>query len=367
MSREKVVLSNVSKPYVEAALCMGYEVYMGINRYYAEELDCDYDVKFYTSHTYRSLFDIRSNYLAIRNLMELLRKERIDVIHCNTPIGGLVGRICGLAARVPKVIYTVHGFHFYKGASLINNTVYKWAEQLMARCTDVITTMNREDYEAAQRLPLRNGGRVYYVPGVGIDTEDFQRQDIDRAAVRRSLGLREDDVVLIAMGDLIKRKNYAASIQAIARARNPKLQFLICGKGPELDKLRTLAERLAVEQQIHFLGFRQDIKVLLAISDMFLFTTYQEGLPRSMMEAMAAGLPCIASRIRGNVDLIEDGTGGLLRHPDDIDGFAEAINTLAGNEGLRRRMGIDNLRMIQKYDVEVVRREITKIFEKELS
>jgi len=307
------------------------------------------------------------NLKAYRQLTRLMREEDFRLVHCNSPVGGVLGRICGARAGVPTIVYTAHGFHFYKGAPLVNNTVYKWAEQLMARCTDVIITINQEDYEAAQRLRLRNGGRVYYVPGVGIDTQDFRPQGVDTTKVRHSLGLREDDVVLIAMGDLIRRKNYAASIRAIARASNPRLQFLICGVGPELDKLRALSTRLGVGQQVRFLGFRRDIKDLLAISDIFLFTTYQEGLPRSMMEAMASGLPCVASRIRGNIDLIEDGRGGFLRHPDDIQGLADSINELAGNEELRKRMGASNLVSVQKYDVEVVRREITGIFEKELT
>lgn len=361
-SRAKIDLTNVSRPCLNTALDMGYEVYFGVNRANPEGLACELDVHLYDSHTYRSIFDFKSNYIAYKNLMNLLKTGDFEVIHCNTPVGGVIGRLCGKKAKVKKVIYTAHGFHFYKGAPLVNRTFLKWAEKIMARWTDAIITMNKEDYQAAQKFKLRNQRKVYYVPGVGIDTEAYTNINIDKKSLRKKLGLETDDIILIAMGDLIKRKNYEASIKAIARANNPKLQFLICGKGPKLDSLQTLVKELGIENQVHFLGFRTDIKELLAVSDIFLFTTYQEGLPRSMMEAMAVGLPCVASKIRGNVDLIDDGRGGYLRDPEDIEGFKEVIDNLASDGELRRNMGIYNLEIIKKFDIENVRIKIKQIY-----
>lgn len=366
ISRDRVQLSNVSLPCIEAALSMGYEVYLGVNRLEPEELECDYDIKFYNSSTYRSLFDIKSNYIAYKHLMSILTKDDIDVIHCNTPIGGIMGRLCGNRARVRKIIYTAHGFHFYKGAPFINRTLFKWAEMLMARYTDVIITINNEDFQAAKKFKLRNDGRVYYVPGVGVDTNTYYLPTINKLKYRQSLGLLEDDICLIAMGDLIPRKNYATSIKAIAQANNSKIHFLIAGEGPELNKLQNLARELGINKQVHFLGFRKDIKQLLNIADIFLFTTYQEGLPRSMMEAMAAGLPCIVSNIRGNVDLMEENKGGYIRNPEDTEGFAEAIVTLATNKELRKSMGLINLDTIKRFDIEVIKEDIKKIYEEQL-
>jgi glycosyltransferase involved in cell wall biosynthesis len=364
-SRKKVKLGNVRIPCVEAALSLGYEIYVGLNRSYAEDLECEnkYDIKFYNQNIYRSVLDFKNNYVAYKNLMTLLNKEKFDVIHCNTPIGGFLGRICGKKTGVNKILYTAHGFHFYKGAPLINRTIFKWVEMWLAKYTDAIITMNEEDYQAAQKFKLRNNGKVYYVPGVGVDTEMYQLKDVSSDELRNSLGLSSEDVVLISMGDLIDRKNYATSIKAIAKANNEKLHFLICGKGPNLDVLKKIVSDLGVEEQIHFLGFRTDIKELLTIADIFLFTTYQEGLPRSMMEAMSAGLPCIASKIRGNVDLIQEGIGGLLRHPDDLEGFGEAINLLASDKELREKMKASNLETIKKFDVENVKKEMKKIYE----
>ncbi|OUS69949.1 glycosyltransferase family 1 protein [Paenibacillus sp. MY03] len=366
-SREKIHLTNVSRPCIEAAINLGYEVNMGVNRRYAAELECELNVKLYNSSTYRSLVDIKSNYIAFKNLLSFLKKEEVQVIHCNTPIGGLVARICGRIKRVPIVIYTVHGFHFYKGAPLFNRTLIKWVEKGLARFTDVIITMNKEDYNAAQSFRLRKGGNVYYVPGVGIDTDEYSVVDSSKADnIKKSLGLKKDDYILIAMGDLIGRKNYSSSIKAISKLNNSKIHFLICGVGPETEKLKKLAEVLGIENNIHFLGYRTDIKELLKLSDIFLFTSKQEGLPRSLMEAMSAGLPCICSNIRGNVDLIVNGEGGLLFDSEDINGISQGIARLIENPKLRVSMGKNNLNRIKEFDVENVKKIIMSIYEKEL-
>lgn len=360
-NREIVKLSNVSKPWLEAALELGYDVWLGVNRNNPENIDCILPVHLYDSHTYRSLFNIKDNIIAYKNLMNILKNENIDVIHCNTPIGGMIGRICGKRKKVKKIIYTAHGFHFYKGAPLINNTILKWAEMIMAHWTDAIITMNKEDYHAAQRFKLKNGGKVYYIPGVGINTDEYKKVEINKT-LRATLGIQPDDIICISMGDLIQRKNYQTSIQAIAKCKNRKIKFFVCGKGPELSNLQKLTKELNIEEQVKFLGFRSDVKELLKISDIFLFTTLQEGMPRSMMEAMASGLPCIASNIRGNVDLLEHGRGGFLVSPNNSDEIADRIVRLAKNRNERIYMGKNNLERIQKFDIQVVEDLAKKIY-----
>lgn len=360
-SREMYKSSNVVRPCAQAALNRGYDVFVGINRNNPQELECDMPVKLFDQNTYRSITDLKENYKAYKNMCKLLEENDIEVIHCNTPVGGLVGRICGKKYKVKKIIYTAHGFHFYKGAPLFNRTVIKWAEMLMAHWTDAIITMNTEDYEAAKKFKLRNNGKAYYIHGVGVDTKAFN-VECDKEAKLKELGLKETDTVLISMGDLIKRKNYSPVIEAVAKLKNPDVHYLICGRGPELENLTTLAKSLGVESQIHFLGFRTDVKELLQIADVFVFSTLQEGLPRSLMEAMSVGIPCVVSKIRGNVDLVEDGVNGFLCGTNDSDGFAEAIKKLTEDEALRNRMKEENLKKICDYDVAVVSEEIEKIY-----
>lgn len=304
---------------------------------------------------------------AYKNLKKVIKEGNVEVIHCNTPVGGMVGRLCGKMNGVKKIIYTAHGFHFYKGAPLFNRTVLKWAEMFMAHWTDAILTMNEEDFHSAKKFRLRKGGKVYYVPGVGINTEEFFSVRIDKQAKRDKLGLSMDDIVCISMGDLIPRKNYETSIKAIALCNNPKVHYLICGRGPELDNLKNLAKELGVENQIHFLGFRTDIKDLSKVADIFLFTTLQEGMPRSMMEAMASGLPCIASKIRGNVDLLEEGIGGYLVPAKEENAVADRLNRLVENPDLRERMSKINLERIKGFDIGVVKSRMEEIYKEVLN
>lgn len=366
-SREKPIPTNVSRPCLKAALEMGYEVFWGINRNKPEELMCDFQVKLFDSHTYRSLTAFSDNRIAVHNLNRVLSENNIEVIHCNTPVGGLVGRLCGKKHHVKKIIYTAHGFHFFKGAPLINRTIYKWAEQIMAHWTDAIITMNQEDYEAALKFRLRRDGKVFKVHGVGITLAEYENIIINREQKRSELGIKGDDVVCVSAGDLIERKNYRVAIEAIAKVNNPKLKYIICGVGPEKDRLVDRVNELGIENQVLFLGFRNDIKEILKAADIFLFTSLQEGLPRSLMEAMAVGLPVVASRIRGNVDLIVDGEGGLLRDPTDIDGFAEAINSLMYNNKTRLEMTKKNKIVIKEYDTSVVEKEIADIYKQVLT
>ena len=367
-SRDVIKLDNVSRPCLQAAINLGYEVYLGVNREKAFELRCDeLPVKLYDSHTYRSITAFQDNWIAYRNLCEIIKKHDVKVIHCNSPVGGMIGRLAGRKCRVKKVIYTAHGFHFYKGAPFINRTLYKWAEQLMAHWTDVIITINKEDYEAAKKFRMKKGGKVYLVHGVGIDTSQYSSIGDQRAKKRGELQLRNDDVAVISMGDLIERKNYSMAIQAIAKARNKNLQYFICGDGPEKNSLQALAESFNISDQIHFLGYRPDIKELLAASDIFLFTTKQEGLARSMMEAMASGLPCVVSRIRGNTDLIENTNGGFLCDAADVSDYAEKLNMLAADPGLRKEMGESNLLTILKFSTGAVADEIYRLYNAELA
>lgn len=318
-----------------------------------------YDVRIHNIPLSRSPYSPR-NIKAYKELVQIIRSENIDYIHCNTPVGGLLGRLVGRKCRVKKVIYQVHGFHFYKGASLRNWLLYYPVERWLAHYTDVIITINNEDYERAKKFKLRNNGKVYYVPGVGIDTSQYHTDRECRIEKRKELGLGVDDVALISMGDLIERKNYPVAIEAIAKAKNPKLQYYICGTGPEKEKLMTLAKNQGVESQVHFLGYRNDIKELLQAADIFLFTTLQEGLSRSMMEAMASGLPCIASKIRGNTDLLNGNNGGILC--DSLENYVEAIDKLAKDSTLRKQMSVNNLEAIQQYSVEAISKKIEGVY-----
>lgn len=357
---------------IEAAHSLDIEFYQAANWGNTEISQIQSDEQQYGIHIKSFPFSrnplSKSNFKAYKELVQFIKTEKIDYIHCNTPTGGLLGRLAGKKCKVKKVIYQAHGFHFYKGAPLKNWLLYYPVEKWLAHYTDALITINNEDFERAKKkFKLRNHGKVYYVPGVGIDTTQYNLDEKLREGKRRELGLNEGDIAVISMGDLIERKNYDTAIRAIAEANEPKLQYFICGKGPEEEKLKALTESLGVTKQIHFLGFRSDIKELLTAADIFLFTTKQEGLPRSMMEAMASGLPCIASKIRGNTDLLDGTDGGFLCKTTDVSDYAEKLKILASDKDLRKTMGRINLVTIHGFNSETVSKEIVKIYEQELN
>lgn len=355
---------------IHAAHALGFEYHMAanFNNCTKEQIQSDEEAHGITIHHIdfvRNPADPR-NYKAYLQMIDLINREKIDAIHCNTPVGGVIGRLAGAKCGVKHVIYQAHGFHFYKGAPAINWSLYYPVEKTLAHYTDALITINKEDYDRARSFRLRNHGHVYYVPGVGIDLSIYEGNNKPREEKRKELGLRDTSIIVVSVGELIKRKNYETAIRAMAAAAGSDIHYLICGKGPLDKKLEELAEKLHVREQIHFLGFRSDIAEIMRASDIFLFPTFQEGLPRALSEAMACGLPCIVSKVRGNTDLIEDGVNGYLYAPTDAQGMSEGMKRLAWNQELRDEMGRNNMMKIREFSLEVAQEAICDIYRKEL-
>lgn len=360
-------VNNFSHASMLAALDLGIEFHIAGNWGYASDAERKqdeekYGIRIHQVDIERSPYSLK-NIAAYKHIVSIIQDEQIDCIHCNTPVGGLLGRLAGKKCKVKKVIYQAHGFHFYKGAPLTNWLIYYPIERWLARMTDALVTINKEDFEQAKYFRLRKNGQAYYVPGVGIEPARYIADPSVRESKRAELGLAMDAVMLISMGDLIDRKNYPTAIQAVAKADDANLQYFICGKGSAEKDLQDLAEKLGVGKQVHFLGYRADVRELLHAADIFLFTTKQEGLARSLMEAMASGLPCVVSNIRGNVDLIEGGEGGFLCETEDVNAYASALQKLAVEPALREKMQKRNLKVIRRYDISVVTQDMRRIYQ----
>lgn len=361
-------VNNFSYTSMVAAQNVGFEYQIAGNWEYENEEErkvdeVKYGIKIHQVDFIRTPFDLR-NFRAYRQIVEIVKREQIDVIHCNTPIGGVVGRLAGKKCGVKKVIYQAHGFHFYKGAPKKNWLFYYPVERFLAHYTDILITINQEDYNAAQKFKLRNKGKVYYVPGVGIDLKQYTSDIMDdtRIKLRTEFGFDDNTIVCISMGDLILRKNYGIAISAVGKLQDkyPNLHYIICGEGQELNNLKVLAKKCNVDKKVHFLGFRKDIKNLLRASDIFLFTSLQEGLPRSTMEAMASGLPIACSRIRGNTDLVDEGKGGVLFDPQNIDEIVSEVNKLLSSD--MEAMSKHNLDRIHDFSLDTVSESIVEVY-----
>lgn len=334
-------------PYLEWFKKNGYEVHVAARNDYDNKDECiiPFCDRFHDLPFERS--PIRKNNLQVyKDLKNIIDTEQYEIIHCHTPMGGAIGRLAARSARKKgtKVIYTAHGFHFFKGAPLVNWLAYYPAERWLAKYTDVLITINTEDYEIAKKFKVN---RIEYVPGVGIDTDKFKNIEVNRTEKRESLGVSEDDFMIISVGELNKNKNHQVIIRAIAKLRNEKIKYVLCGQGPLETELRELAKELDVENQVKFLGFRKDVPDLMKVADLFAFPSYREGLSLSLMEAMASGLPVVCSEIRGNTDLIEDGKGGYLVEPSDVEGFAKYIKELIEDSRLKSEFGDFNHKKIE--------------------
>jgi glycosyltransferase involved in cell wall biosynthesis len=304
----------------------------------------------------------KSNLTAYKKLKKIMQQNKFDLIHCHTPIAAMFARLAAKESRKKgsKVIYTAHGFHFFKGAPILNWLVYYPVEKCLARYTDTLITINKEDYGRAKRK--FKAKIVEYIPGVGIDLEKFNTVEIDRALKRSQLGLSEDAFVVLSVGELNKNKNHEVIIRAIGKIDNSKIHYIICGQGKLDGYLKNLSKETGIENQVHLLGFRKDIPELCKVSDVFAFPSYREGLSVALMEAMANGLPVVCSNIRGNSDLIESEKGGYLVGPSDVDGYAKYINELITDGELRNVFGKFNLQKIENYSIENISKEMEEIY-----
>jgi len=282
----------------------------------------------------------KNNLKARKQLLELMQKENYDIMHCNTPSGGMVGRLCAAQMKTPKVIYMAHGFHFWKGAPLKNWLLYYVVERFLARFTDRLITINREDYELAQRFNYKKGGKAVYVPGVGIDPKKYAPNAEKRTQKRQELGILDGETMLLSVGEVNQNKNHKVVIEALAKWQRKDIRYVICGIGPMEAELKKLVETLGLAAQVTFAGYRTDIGDYYQAADVFVISSYREGLPVAPMEAMTACIPCVASRIRGSVDLLADSS--LLFDAGDSDSLLEALKKVMDPAVARKEVARNN-------------------------
>ena len=308
----------------------------------------------------RSPYDLK-NINIQKKLRNLMNSINFDLVHCHTPMGAVHARIAAKYTNTEPIIYTVHGFHFYKGAPLINSILYEAMEKWLARYTDVLITINKEDNSSAKKFNFKKNGKVVHIPGVGISVEEYINTCVDRIAKRKELGVSEHESMLLSVGELNDNKNHEAIIKAISEIRLP-YKYVICGRGNKKEYLETLARELNVEGNVIFAGYRADITDILKSADIFCFPSKREGLSVSLMEAMASGLPVICSEIRGNVDLIMDGHGGIVVKNNNVKEYSQAILKLIKDHRLKSEMGTYNTKKIKEFDSSVVNELMAGIY-----
>lgn len=347
-------------PHIKMLVEQGHQVDVAFNtvqevKQEIMELGCNiYNIEFQ-----RSPFS-KQNISAYKKLKDLIEYENYDLVHTHTPIASVIVRLVCKNVQGVKVVYTAHGFHFYKGAPIQNWLIYYPVEKWLSKHTDVLITINKEDYDRAKKTFKTK--LIEYVPGVGLDTSRFQNLNIDKQYKRKELGVPSDAFMLLSIGELNRNKNHETVIKALAKLRNPNVFYVICGQGPLEVHLKKLISDLGLRQQVILLGYRKDIVEICKAADLFVFPSYREGLPVSLMEAMASRLPVVCSNVRGNKDLIVQGKGGYLVKPDDEVGFANAIDTLLNDHKSLLLYAQNNFWSIKKFAVPNIIKKMNNIY-----
>lgn len=369
------MIDQFNLPNIKLMKGMGYEVDVATN--FVEGSTCSdekiaelkkilegMNVRCFQIDFSRNVLNITQNIKAYQQTKKIIDENNYTLIHSHSPIGGFLSRIAVRKARRQgtKMIYTAHGFHFYKGAPLLNWLIFYPIEKICSRWTDVLVTITHEDYQLAQNK--MDAKEVVYVPGVGINTADLAPNEDDatiKIDKRKELGLSQEDTVMLSVGELNKNKNHEILLRAMAQLGRKDLHYVVAGRGNLKGHLEELAQELGISGQLHLLGFRTDAKELFKMADFFAHPSFREGLSVAVMEAMASGLPIICSEIRGNIDLIINNEGGFLFSPAELDTACQALKKMLECPN-RNSMGLYNLKKAEELDVNAVLEVMKKIY-----
>lgn len=307
----------------------------------------------------------KDNIAAYSELKNIIDSQRFDLIHCHTPTASILTRLAAREARKngSVVMYTCHGFHFHNAAPKKNWMIYYPIEKFCSRFCDYIVTINKEDFNRAKTFHAKN---VRYIPGVGVDISRIKNTKVDKQAYKKSIGIPEDCVMLLSVGEMIERKNHGVIIRALGKLQNKNIYYVICGKGPLKEHLENLAKELGLSENIAFLGFRRDIPELCNTADISAFPSRIEGLGLAGIEAMAAGIPLVSSNVHGILDYVIDGKTGYVCNPEDIDSFANVISKLATDKELRERMREECLKAVEPFELHNALRAMWDIYDEVL-
>lgn len=348
-------------PYLKMFKEKGYEVHVASNG--DEQIEyCDkhFNIQF-------ARFPIKpSNLKAYKELKKIINENDYEIIHCHTPVAGVLTRLAARKARKngSKVFYTAHGFHFYKGASLLNWIIYYPIEKICAKWTDCLITINKEDYDLAKKK--LKAKQIEYVHGVGMDTSRFEKEltNEEKLEFRKSLGIKEDDIVFSYVAELNKNKNQILLINTIKELKKNKenIKLLLVGTGPLHNYYKEIIQKNSLNDSIKLLGRRQDINEILSITDIYLASSLREGLPVNIMEAMYKGLPIIATDNRGHRELIKDEENGFIAK--NIENFCRIIGKIINNEqDLCKKIGNNNtIKIKNEYVIDKILEKINAIY-----
>lgn len=312
----------------------------------------------------RNPLDPRNLLIAPQQIQKVLAEESYDLVNVSTPVAAFVTRYSLNNLRKQgkvKVIYTAQGFHFYQGGSPFRNAIFLSLEKLAGQWTDELVVVNHEDEDAAKRYGLIAPERVHYIPGTGLNVERFNPSNIPETEVirvRQELGLTPENPLFLSVGEFIPRKRPEDIIRAFAQLGRTQVHLAFAGDGILFEEMQQLASNLGIKNQVHFLGLRSDIPILMRASVATILASSQEGLPNCVMESLCGEIPAIGTDIRGTRDLLKNGNG-LLVKVGDIQALTEAMAWVIEHPEEAKTMGKRGRERMAAYDL----RSIVKLHE----
>lgn len=353
-------------PYIKWFKEHDFEVHVmaNSNGQQAEGFDKYYDVKIE-----RSPFSLK-NLAAYRAAKKIIDSEKYDIVHCHTPMGGVIGRLASRKIRKQgaKVLYTAHGFHFYKGAPLLNWLLYYPMEKMLAKITDCVITINEEDYLLAKKN-FSKKANIEKISGIGVDFKRFSMPTNEEKVILKKKYGYENKFVLIYAAEFIERKNHRFIISATQKLIEncQDITIVFCGKGKLLEKSKKYAKICKVDKYIDFLGFRKDMPDLYRMSDVLISSSLQEGMPINLIEGYASGLPAIVSDIRGHNDVVRNGVDGYLIGIGDAFDFYNKIIKLYDDNRIYQDMSRQAVKTAEKFSIENSLKQMEQIYKQYIS
>ena len=361
------VLSHICQfhlPVMEALKNEGYEIHVAARDNTTEKngLKLQFADKYFNINFQRSPKSLK-NLDAYRKLKQVLQEEKYDIVICNTPMVGILTRLAANKARKhgTKVVYIAHGFHFYTGAPKKYWMIYPIEKFFAEKYTDLLITINKEDYERAK---AKFNCATEHIYGVGVRTNRYHPATIEeQRTMRNAQNLSEEDFVVICSKELMFDNNQKTLLKAAAKIKDkiPNLKVLIAGNGPDDKMLKDLTLKLGLNEIVRFLGYRTDLERIVPSADVVVSCSYREGMPLNIIEAMLCARPIVASRNRGHNELIDDNSSGLLFDMLDSDALAEKVMKIYQDKALASQMGENAYKKVQNYTADSVVNQMTKI------
>lgn len=352
-------------PHIERLIDEGYEVDCGCS--IDKEVDkriVNKGCNIFDTPFSRNPLDVK-NIKAFKEIKKLYHKNKYDIVHVHTPVASFITRLALRNEKNLKIVYTCHGFHFYKGSPIINWIFFYPLEKLAAKWTDCLVTINSEDYERANKFKLRNNGQIKKINGVGIEKETYSVKNFDRDKYRKSLDIDKEDFVILVLAELNKNKNHIQLIKAmsILKDKYPNIKAVFAGSGSYEEKINKQIKEYGLEEKIRLLGWRDDVKELINSCDIVGLFSKREGLGKCLLEAMICGKCVVATNTRGPRELIYQDVNNFMFEIGDIETTAKCIEKIYIDNELKSKIEKHVVIIANKYLLENVLEQLSCVYE----